>query len=619
MKELVRNGYDIKLRTGMTSMRDIAKILDIPSAAQVQRALAELDRLDLIRVAADVWERDPEITALLALDRPPSDLLDHDACWEWADYALEAFLGFEHRYMALPNGEPWLRPEFHRLWMREILFAIASGGYLQILSPPRHGKTELLTHFVVWLICRNPNIRIIWMGPNEPKSKEVTAKVKELLEYHEELIADTLPPSQTYAPQKRQGGVWQSNTFKVDCRQTGIAGNTFLGIGRGAKILSLNADILIGDDIEDHDSTKSETNRKETRNWFSTQFDSRKEEHTAMFLIGSRQHVADLYSYNIADPNFRVVINTAHDPDCIIPEDHVNKHIECVLFPQLRSFRWLMSKKYGSQTRAEEGEIGTYEMVYLNDPEEDDSYIFTDALLSPSFNHGRGLGLHGIPETGRRLIAGLDPSATGFQSSFLWALTPVDGPETASYLEVQDARYKRWMVDSDNRRGGGPEEALALMKDWNTAYGVRYFVLEQNGFQRFYLTDPRIRSWANANDIVIEGSDTQQNKTDPVYGVSAMKRLWVDDLVDLPYLDEAAQKKTGTYVKQLKAHSDERKVKGKTDLKMAAWFPTERIRRWERELAAVKAKAKIRNDDVYPRSYKGLTGFHTGNTAPWSR
>ena len=42
-----------------------------------------------------------------------------------------------------------------------------------ILSPPRHGKTELLIHFAVWRICKNPNIRIMWVGGNEDIANEL--------------------------------------------------------------------------------------------------------------------------------------------------------------------------------------------------------------------------------------------------------------------------------------------------------------------------------------------------------------------------------------------------------------------------------------------------------------
>ena len=48
---------------------------------------------------------------------------------------------------------------------------IENGGNLMILSPPRHGKTELLIHFAIWQICRNPNVRIMWVGGNEDIAK----------------------------------------------------------------------------------------------------------------------------------------------------------------------------------------------------------------------------------------------------------------------------------------------------------------------------------------------------------------------------------------------------------------------------------------------------------------
>jgi hypothetical protein len=96
----------------------------------------------------------------------------------------------------------------------------------------------------------------------------------------------------------RTGKSWSQNGFTVGTRTvTGIKSPTMVGLGRGGKILSRDCDIIIADDIEDHTSTMQPASRENTRNWWTTTLSSRKEEHTAMVVIGSRQHYDDLYSH----------------------------------------------------------------------------------------------------------------------------------------------------------------------------------------------------------------------------------------------------------------------------------------------------------------------------------
>ena len=44
--------------------------------------------------------------------------------------------------------------DFHENWIYNIEDAIQNGKELLILSPPRHGKTELLIHFAIYQIMK---------------------------------------------------------------------------------------------------------------------------------------------------------------------------------------------------------------------------------------------------------------------------------------------------------------------------------------------------------------------------------------------------------------------------------------------------------------------------------
>ena len=69
-----------------------------------------------------------------------------------AKKSLKDFKDFRDRYFRTETGEKYETADFHENWINHIVQAIEDGGQQMILSPPRHGKTDLLTHFAVWQI-----------------------------------------------------------------------------------------------------------------------------------------------------------------------------------------------------------------------------------------------------------------------------------------------------------------------------------------------------------------------------------------------------------------------------------------------------------------------------------
>ena len=73
---------------------------------------------------------------------------------------------FSKYYFRLEGARPLIMG-FHQKWIRSIIVAIATGGKQLIISPPRHGKSEMLVRFAVWMIVLNPNLRITWVAANK--------------------------------------------------------------------------------------------------------------------------------------------------------------------------------------------------------------------------------------------------------------------------------------------------------------------------------------------------------------------------------------------------------------------------------------------------------------------
>ena len=542
--DLKESGYGQQILEKKVTMSEVAKVLNTSVAS--------------VSMAYNAWVEDTETEI-------------KQKTWELPQVAkktLEDFKDFRDRYFETEQGVPFETPEFHIKWIESILTAIENGEQHMILSPPRHGKTELLIHFTVWLICNNPNIRILWVGGNEDIAKNSVSSVMDQLENNELLIEEICGPGAKFKPQNRSGKAWSSTEFTVGTRTvTGIKSPTMVGIGRGGKILSRDCDIIIADDIEDHSSTMQPASRENTRNWWTTTLSSRKEEHTAMVVMGSRQHYDDLYSHLLENESWKTTVEEAHDTACTLPDWDESEHSDCMLWKSKRTYKWLMDRKRAAETT---GGRAIYEMVYLNVAMPDGLALFDRVEIEECRDQKRDIG-H-IPH-GVRLIAGLDPASTGYQAAFLWAYD----------METN----KLYMVDMNNNLGGGIPQALEIIKEWWTKYNCSHWVIEENGFQKAIRQDRSIREFASSHGIFLEGHETYKNKFDPVYGVTAMRPMFQEQNISLPYLSFEAQEKVNLYTSQLvyfsSAKNKSKSVGTKTDIVMASWFPMRAIRRMQKE------------------------------------
>ena len=543
-EDLKESGLAESILKKKMTLSDVARVLETSVAAVSMAYNAYIEDLETIEQQKN-WEpvTEKEIT-------------------------LEGFKKFRDRYFQTEQSVPFETADFHIEWIKSILKTIENGQQHMILSPPRHGKTELLIHFTVWLICNNPNIRILWVGGNEDIAKNSVSSVMDQLENNELLVEEICGPGAKFKPQNRSGKAWSSTEFTVGTRTvTGIKSPTMVGIGRGGKILSRDCDIIIADDIEDHSSTMQPASRDNTRNWWTTTLSSRKEEHTSIVVIGSRQHYDDLYSHLLENESWITTVEEAHDTGCTLPDWDEDDHIDCMLWAKKRTYKWLMDRKRAAETT---GGRAIYEMVYLNVAMPDGLALFDRVEIEECRDQKRDIGQ--IP-AGVRLIAGLDPASTGYQAAFLWA--------------YDSESNKLSMVDMNNSLGGGIPQALDVIKDWWKKYNCSHWVIEENGFQKAIRQDRSIREFSSAHGVFLEGHQTHNNKFDPLYGVTAMRPMFQEKIISLPYLSFEAQEKVNLYTSQLvyfsSAKNRSKSIGTKTDIVMASWFPLRAIRRMQKE------------------------------------
>ena len=569
-EKFINEGYALELLNGKITRQEVAAGLGC-TVGNVARLMAAYREDIEIEAATQNWE------------------LSDDA-----KQSLKEFKGFRDRYFLTELGVPFETADFHNKWIKSINKALLNGGQQMILSPPRHGKTELLIHFVVWLICRNPNIRILWIGGNEDIAKNSVSSVLDTLENNERLKEDFCGPNGSFKPATRTGKSWSQNGFTVSTRTvSGIKSPTMVGLGRGGKILSRDCDIIIADDIEDFSSTMQPASRRNTKNWWTTTLGSRKEEHTAMVVIGSRQHPDDLYSALLENEAWETIVEEAHDSMCVIPEFDEDDHKDCMLWEDKRSFKWLMNRKRDAQTT---GGVQRFEMVYLNKAQAKGLSLFNPEVIKECYDQNVDLG--NIPQSSY-LVAGLDPAATGYQAGFLWA------------VETSADDIKLQMVDMENQQGGGLEEARNLIKKWFDMYGCYHWVIEENGFQKAIRQDETTKQFANMHGIKLEGHETHKNKWDERFGVTALAPMFAEHKIVLPFYSPEAQSKSIAYTKQLSYFASKgNKNSYKSDIVMASWFPMKVIRNLQ----------KLTYADMgldYTPSYEGYNMLDL-NDIPWS-
>ena len=419
---------------------------------------------------------------------------------------------------------------------------------------------------------KNPNIRIMWVGGNEDIAKNAVGGVLDHLENNEQLNEEINGPGIKFQPKVRSGKSWSSGQFTVGTRTiTGIKSPTMVAVGKGGKILSRDCDLIIADDIEDHGTTIQPSAREQTRQWWTTTLSSRKEEHTGVVVIGSRQHPEDLYNFLLENTEFDHIVEEAHKTDCILPETEIEKHTDCMLWKNKRTYKWLMSQKNNADTT---GGRAIYEMVYLNKAFVEGITMFNSEDIDQCRDVNRVVGQE---PAGTYLVAGLDPASTGFQACFLWAINPDTG--------------MMYLVDIENEEGGGVIQAKKSIKKWYEQYSLAHWVIEENGFQKAIRQDTEIKDYSARMGIHLEGHQTQKNKFDPIYGVGSMQQLFEQKLINLPYGSAESETKSNIYRRQLiyfsSAASKASKAKSyKSDVVMASWFPLKVIRRLGKERLA---------------------------------
>ena len=568
------------------------------SVADVSRSYAAfVMNRELTKIQGE-WEMEPEFAAMLPMfeigelrrlgekDWSP----EHERLMK---VCVVAFWAFEHEFFTIGSrGDTFIIKAFHEEIVYELIYSFVFATQLLVLTPPRHGKSEVMLRHAAWILIMYPNLQLLWVAANQDLAGQMTSKLKGVFQFSDKLKKAFLPPGILFGDEGAPK--WRGDSFTLYTRlDKTLKSPSFTALGSTSTVAGRDVDYGYVDDLEERKTVATKDLRMKSRQKHA-EIMERKENHTGICTIASRQHTDDIPNHLMqeeGDDAWKVLIYPAHDEhSCEADPDVYEDHVECMLMPEIRDYRWLM--KMQTETEAL-GLPGRFPLRYLQKPVPLEGVVFDMALIREQcLDRSRGLGMEELPAM--RLIAGLDPAARGQQVAFLWGW---DG-------------ITLYMIDFERIKAGGVMGAVWVMAKWAEEYDLTDWIHEDNAGQ--------IDAWRHVEpykkviaeySLNVKPHTTGMNKHDPETGVSSMAAWYHVGRINLPYGTPTARRKVRQLLNELELwSSDGMRKKGTSDIKMAHWFPFPRIQRWF--TTEKKPKLELVGDQSYP-------GIESFNDAPW--
>lgn len=455
-----------------------------------------------------------------------------------------------------------------------------------LLVAPRHGKTDLVIHTLIWLMCVNPNVRIIYCQGIAKTSVRIMKYIQWELEFNEELV-------KLYGPFRGDEHAWNTEEFTIATRTEANKSPTFFPIGINSNVRSLDADIIVVDDPQDTKRVKSEVVADNDFEHFTTEIMTRREKHTPVIGIGSHLPVmwGDLWSMledaqedlNTEGQVIHVRDIPAHNDD-ICTGDHSDPAPRCVLWPTVRPHWFLMAQK----AILDRVRPGMFDVVYNQKAKAAGLGYFNAEVLYapywvPSEEDKNDKGVYpapmpiddevlGILDYSRSwkqwpTCCGTLVSAMGFDPA---ASEKKGGSESALSVRVACASCgRRFMVDYWHRQQS-PERHPNTIGSYVRAYredGLYRVRIEVNAYQKSLARDPRLMKLKRDLKLRIDEWTTDDKKWDPDLGVPNMAVWQNDGMLSVPAKTKADLAYAEAYLRAYKRYPSK-----PNDIVMADWL-----------------------------------------------
>ena len=438
-----------------------------------------------------------------------------------------------------------------------------------LMMAPRHGKTELLVHFTEYVFAKDPNKRIMFGNGTIKKSAGFIDNA--VMSFLEGLTPAGETFVQMYGPFKDDRRPWSKEGFTLAGRTTDTKSYSMQPFGISGNIRSFDADLILGDDLQDLKRARSENVTQEDYEWFTTELMLRREKHTALVKMGS--HVAsqsgdmftlienNLEKLNVGKQRTIMKKLPAHMYDRCDPVNDP-EHENCVLWPELRDYGFLEAQ------RANLDDDAMYEAVYNQIPRTLEMEHFPGSILRSKFH------LPELPEgatvtpppTKEEDIGVLDmnrnfheagPICCGKQTITVMGFDPAisesKGAAFTAWVVLSGCPYcgRRYIIDYGQTRVS-PEVHPDMIDEVLTMYSqIEAIAIEINQYQTALARDPRTLEYARKHQAWVKEWRTDERKHSYEAGIPQMGRHVKAGLFSIPYENLYDQEYAEGFLKEL--------------------------------------------------------------------
>lgn len=198
--------------------------------------------------------------------------------------------------------------------------------------PRDHGKSEIFCiAYPLRLVCEDPDVRILIVQKTATAAEKTLGVIKRELESHAALKAYYADHWETTVGQRdisnatgvmeregRREGAWQARRIYVKRNRRG-KDPTIEAVGVGGAITGGHFDVIVLDDVEDDENTKTKERREGLLRWFTGTIMQLREPPTKMIVVGTLKTAQkDIYNFIQENPLWDCRVERAivsHDLD----------------------------------------------------------------------------------------------------------------------------------------------------------------------------------------------------------------------------------------------------------------------------------------------------------------
>lgn len=218
------------------------------------------------------------------------------------DETVEEIQAFAQRWFRITLRDHQL------VWLR---FILLSGDKAHLESPRRHGKSIVLRVLMLWIISKDPSIRILVVSNTESLSTSIIRVIQRVIENNKVKF------KKLYGIEP--GKPWKATEMSLALNETNEIINsdsTLMGKAGNAKVTGLSSDIILMDDIVTADGIRTPQQYRRLKEWINGELwntlDPMKEK---VVILGTRKGITDWYSELLDNPDIDCHVDRAINDD----------------------------------------------------------------------------------------------------------------------------------------------------------------------------------------------------------------------------------------------------------------------------------------------------------------